>query len=113
MPNRQHIAFCQIRDFPRLPVRTNQLQSAFLLAFLKECAPFLGDDRFEALFREIVQLTADDLVSRDTQQLAGANAGLAGQTVVVGQQNRCRRLEYDGAEQCLQLVRTVSKKPVV
>ena len=54
---------------------------------------------------------ADDLLARESQELAGSDTGLSVPAIVVGEQDGRRRMEYDRPEQHLELSRTVFHKP--
>ena len=95
------------------PSGADQLQRSFLLAFLEKRLQRSEITGLKLGLREIVQTAADDFFARQTQQLAGADAGLAVAAIVIGEQNGRGGMEDDRPEQQLQFLRTVFRKPAV
>jgi len=73
--------------------------------------PALGNYGSGAGFCKIVEALADDFLARESQELAGSDTCLSVAAIIVGQQDGCRRLEYDGPEKHIELSRTVFHKP--
>jgi hypothetical protein len=84
-----------------------------LLAFLEKGTPAFRNHRLKVGLRKIIQASADDLFPRQTQELAGADTGLEVAALIVREQNRCGRMEYDRSEQQLEFLRPVFDEPTV
>jgi hypothetical protein len=77
MADRQHVPFGDILNIPRrTSFRTHKLESSLLFAFLKKGTPTLRNHRLEAGLYKVIQMAADNLFSRETQELAGADTRL-------------------------------------
>ncbi len=109
--NRQHVAFRNILDIPRSTVGTQKLERSHLLALFEKLPPALRDDRPDFRNRKIVQTAADDFFTRQTQQLAGADASLPITAIIIRNEDGRGGMENYGAEQQLKFFWSVFREP--
>ena len=88
MAHRQHVPFGGVFHFPRGSIRTHQPERALLLAVLQKGPPKLRDLWLEAGLGKVVELAADDLFPRKTQQLSSRRRWRPG---------NCRRRRRSGS----------------
>jgi hypothetical protein len=74
--------------------------------------PEVRDSRLKAGRYELIHPARDELISRQPQQLAGAEAGIQASAVVVGDENRLGRVVEDGPQQQLEFSGTVFGEPL-
>jgi hypothetical protein len=82
-----------------------------LFTLFEEGLPSVRNHRLRSGRGKVIEAAADNLFARQTEELAGAGTDVSIPAIVVGDQNRSRRLVYDRAEQLLKFFRTIGEQP--
>lgn len=112
MPRGQHAAPSDVPNLLRVPIRQQQRHGAVLFSMFQYGFPKVRQSRPKAGRYDFIQTARDDLISRQLQQLAGAEARVQAMTIVVGNENRLGRVIQDRPQQQLEFARAVLVEPL-
>ena len=111
MTDRENIAAGSVLDIVGTSVRTQQLESAGLVAILQKLLPAVAEEGGDGRREEIVEATTDDVFAPETEQFTRSDAGFLIVAIVIGDKNRRRGVENDGTEEGLKFAGSVFGEP--
>jgi hypothetical protein len=111
VPDGENVAASAVLDIVRGAVRTQELESAHLVAIFQELVPAFLEEPGVGRREEIVEAATDDVFTPDTEKFARADAGLLIVAIIVGDEDGRRRVENDGTEERLEFTGSVFGQP--
>ena len=111
MTHRQHVPFGRVLDVAQASIRTDQPERTGLFPLLLQGSPKLRNLRLEAGLCKVIDRAADDLLPRNSQELAHAGAGVPGIAIVVGDEDGYGRVIDNRPEEKLKFSWAVLHQP--